>query len=585
MHMFARYWRWMRQCKALSWWTVILAGIAALAEGGALVVLIPIFDIFSGPHSGSSILQKFGWEPDNETLLWASIGAFVFLAFLAAVTRALSEILGMWVKSRVETAMRQEMTDRLLGMEWSHFMRLRQGDISKAMVMEGMQVGTGAMYLVSAAGSLFAAGCYLIISFVMAPDLTFLALAFGALGGGVYVLGGRRVRKHADQLSQMVGDIGEKSAELFGNLKYFRATGGEQSLRARARELFDGYGTTYLKSQIYAPALRGGIEILAALFIAGFIFYHLGVKQGSVAGIILFLAVFYRMVPRILNGQSFLFQARTYLTWLDTYEERLKLAESHELPPAGSFAPVFEKSLRFENVSFTYVDAPAAVLNGIDLDIKKGSCIALVGPSGGGKTTLTDLLTGLARPTDGRITVDGTNLQEISPTMWRQRIGLVMQEPLILHSSVAANVMMGSAVTDYDKLQRCLMQADAWDFVVDLPDGINTIVAEKGARLSGGQRQRIAIARALYRDPELLILDEATSALDSHAEERVQTVIERMKGSVTMVIVAHRLKTVRLADQIVFLRDAGIVEQGTWNQLMDKQGAFYDLAKSQGAVS
>jgi ABC-type multidrug transport system fused ATPase/permease subunit len=586
MNMMSAYFRLLRACRGLSIAAIVLAGVAAVAEGIALVALIPILDVFSGRASPAldMVFSRLGWQPQGEVLLAACLGAFVLLALLASGTRAASEILALWVKTKVETSMRLEMTDALLNMEWSHYVKLRQGDISKAMVLEGMQVGTGAMFMVSAAGALLAALCYLLVSFTVAVDLTLMALAFGVMGGCIYLFASRNVRKHADQLSQMVGDIGEKSSELFGNLKYFRATGQEHELRSRSSRLFDSYGLTYLKSQVFTPALRGGIELLAAVFIAGFLFYHLGYRKGSIAEILVFLAVFYRMVPRILSAQSYLFQARTYLTWHDTYHARVQLAQSHRLPDGGSLAPHFEHQLVFENVSFTYPNESRAVLNDVSLAIRKGECVALVGPSGGGKTTMTDLLTGLLRPSAGAVTVDSVDLNTLDAVAWRRQIGLVMQEPLILHASVAANVAMNETVVDPQRLQDALQHADAWEFVSRLPEGADTVVAEKGARLSGGQRQRISIARALYRSPQLLVLDEATSALDSHAEERIQSVIDDMKGSTTLVIVAHRLKTVKMADKIVVIEGGIIAESGTWDELMARQGVFHQMAQMQGLL-
>jgi ATP-binding cassette, subfamily C, bacterial len=576
----------LRRCTGLALGAVLLAGVAAVAEGFALAALMPVLDVFSGAASPTlmSWLERSGLAAEPRYVLLVCLGGFVLLALAAAVTRGASEILGLWIKARVETGMRQDMTDGLLNTAWSQFVLLRQGDISKAMVIEGMQVGTGAMYLVSAAGSALAALCYLIISFAVSAELTLMALGFGVLGGVIYLIAARHVRLHADRLSQLVGDIGDKSAELFGNLKYFRATGQEDELRTRSSRLFDAYGDAYLRSQVFAPALRSGIEMLAALFIAGFLYLHLGYRNGSVAEILIFLAVFYRMVPRILNAQSLLFQARTFRTWIDTYNERLERVRAHQLPPAGDAPPTFQERIRLEQVSFTYPGESRAVLKQIDLEIKKGDCLALVGTSGGGKTTIADLLTGLLRPTGGRITVDGIDLNCLDANGWRQGIGLVMQEPLVLHTSIAENVALGSGKPDLDRVHQALELANAWEFVRNLPQGIDTVVAEKGARLSGGQRQRISIARALYRQPRLLLLDEATSALDGEAEERVQEAIEHMKGVTTMVVVAHRLKTVRIADRIAVLSNGELAEIGTWDDLIARGGTFHQMARTQGLV-
>lgn len=583
MNTLKRYAPWLQICRAVSFWAIVLAGFAALAEGLALAALIPLLDVMSGRASGEleRLWRAIDWQPQPMALLLLCLALFVGLAGLAAFTRSLSEILGLDVKTRVETAIRERMTDALLAMEWTAFVKLRQGDVSKAMVLEGMQVGTGAMYVVSALGAGLAATCYLLISFAVAPDLTVIALAFGVLGGAVYMLASRSVRQYADRLSHLAGDIGDRSAELFGNLKYFRATGQEQELRHRAADLFDTYGRTYLKSQAFAPALRGGIEVLAALFIAGFLFFHLGIRGGSVAEILIFLAVFYRMVPRLLNAQSYLFQARTHLTWLDTYDARLSAARQASQSATGLATPRFERVIRFKDVSLSFPGQERPTLKSINLDIPRGQCIALVGPSGGGKTTLTDLLTGLIRPTEGSIEIDGQELNELEQTAWRSRIGLVMQEPLMLHASIATNVAMRSQGVDRRRVEEALKAADAWEFVSQLPDGIDTITAERGARLSGGQRQRIAIARALYREPAILILDEATSALDSLAEERIQAVVDRMRHRMTTIVVAHRLKTVRSADCIAVLANGEIRESGTWDELMARRGMLHEMAQRQ----
>ena len=584
MNMLMRYARLLRPCRKLCVLTILLAGTAAVAEGLAMAALIPLLDSFSG--RSSALLDRpvifFGKTPEGATLLLLYLVFFVFLAALAAITRSLAGGINFAVQTRVEATVRNKMTDALLAMEWSYFIKMRQGDISKAMVVEGMQIGTGAMFVVSAAGSMLAALCYLTISFAVSVDLTLISILFGLLGGGVYLLASYRIRRYADQLSQLVGNIGERATELFGNLKYFRATGQEDALRDRSRELFHSYGRTYLRSQLFAPTLQGGIEILAALFIAGFLFYHLGIKQGPVAEMLVFLAIFYRMVPRLLNTQSSLFQARTYLTWLTTYETRLEEAEKNALQANGSATPCFEHAIRLVDVSVHYPEQPTPVLENIQLEIKKGSFVALVGPSGGGKTTLTDLLTGLLTPSSGCLLIDGQKLDNVDIKSWRTQIGLVMQEPFMFHASVAANVAMTNSAVDRERVEQSLKQADAWEFVSALEQGMDTVIAEKGARLSGGQRQRIAIARALYRKPALLILDEATSALDGQAEERIQTVIDGMRHQITMLAVAHRLKTVQQADKIYVVAEGGIKESGSWDELMAQHGMFYEMAKLQG---
>lgn len=580
MSQLAAYHPLLRPFRGLTAAAVLLGGASALLEGVALGALLPVIDA-SGPAAQmlGRWLAAAGVGPKR--LLLVSLVGFVMLVLVAAAARAWSEILLVKVKTVIEKRVRQTMTDALLGMRWSRFISVRQGDIGKAMVMEGLQIGTGAQHLVGAWGSALAAACYFVMAVFISPSLAGMSLLFGAFGGLVYVLGARRVRRSADALSRMSGEIGERVNDVFGNLKYFRSTGMEAEMRARAVDLFDDFADTYYRSQVFSPVLRGVVEALAGLFVAAFLFHHLAIAGGSIAAVLVFLGIFYRMAPRLLNLQNSLFQARTYITWLRSYEERMQMAGQAAEASRGGAAVTFGSQIEFRQVGYRYDGADVDALDGIDLALRRGETLAFVGASGGGKSTLVDLLTGLLVATRGSLTVDGVDMRNIDIELWRHRIGIVMQDTLMLNDSVARNVALGEGSPDPDKVERCLRAADAWDFVSRLPLGIDTVVAEHGARFSGGQRQRLAIARALYREPLLLILDEATSALDSESEERIQRVIEDMRGRMTIVQIAHRLKTVQSADRIVVLREGRVCESGAWNDLMSQRGELFRLASLQ----
>lgn len=222
------------------------------------------------------------------------------------------------------------------------------------------------------------------------------------------------------------------------------------------------------------------------------------------------------------------------------------------------------------------------MITDISLTVRPGECVAIVGASGGGKSTLLDLTTGLLRPSSGFVSLDGRPLNELDREAWCQRIGLVMQESPLFHASVLTNIAWGDSVPNVGLAIDCARRAHAWDFIETLPEGLNTIIGERGARLSGGQRQRLGIARALYRQPALLILDEATSALDGEAETVVQSALEELKGRFAILMVAHRLKTVRMADRIVVMNAGRLVEEGAWNDLVLARGHFYEMLAHQG---
>jgi ABC-type multidrug transport system fused ATPase/permease subunit len=237
-----------------------------------------------------------------------------------------------------------------------------------------------------------------------------------------------------------------------------------------------------------------------------------------------------------------------------------------------------------EKVSFGYPGAEATVLADVSWLVRPGETVAFVGESGAGKTTMLDLVTGLLDPTAGRITIDGVPLTELDVEAWQSHIGLVLQESPLFHATVRANVV-GDRAEDEELVWSCLAAAHARGVVEELPSGLDTVIGERGGRLSGGQRQRLGLARALYREPWLLILDEATSALDSLSESLVLEALRGLHGNVSMMIVAHRLATVEMADRIYVLDAGRVVQSGSWSELLaDTDGPFARIAAKQGLL-
>ena len=243
----------------------------------------------------------------------------------------------------------------------------------------------------------------------------------------------------------------------------------------------------------------------------------------------------------------------------------------------------FNEKLVLKNLSFSYT-GENKVLNSIDIIIHKNKTVAFVGPSGSGKSTLIDMLTGILKPDSGEIFIDGTKVDNLSIKEWRTGVGYITQENIVFNTTLKENIGLR---TNFDlqenkKVENALSSAHALDFAINLSEGLDTILGERGVRLSGGQRQRVSIAREIFKNPVLLIMDEATSALDATSEQIVQGSINELNGKTTIVIIAHRLATVKNADIIYVLNEGKIVESGSFEQLVKLNGYFSEQVKLQG---
>jgi subfamily B ATP-binding cassette protein HlyB/CyaB len=269
---------------------------------------------------------------------------------------------------------------------------------------------------------------------------------------------------------------------------------------------------------------------------------------------------------------------------LDRMDEVLQEKTEGQVPAEVTAHPLsrVEGHIQCAQVGFDYGSPDAApVLCDISFEIRPGEHVAVVGPSGSGKTTLARLLLGLLRPTRGRILIDGRDLADLDLAAFRQQVGVVLQDNLLVHGTVRENIALGDPHPDEDRVMAVACQTGAHEFIVAMPHGYDSLVGEMGFTLSGGQRQRIAIARALYRDPRILIFDEATSALDKPSESRVRKNLQAVLAGRTVIVISHRVSTIRQADRIMVLQEGSIVEQGTHDQLVALRGAYHGLVTDQ----
>jgi ABC-type multidrug transport system fused ATPase/permease subunit len=247
----------------------------------------------------------------------------------------------------------------------------------------------------------------------------------------------------------------------------------------------------------------------------------------------------------------------------------------------GNIAPDFTRPILIDNISFSYPNAETPTINKLAMTIPPRESIAIVGESGSGKSTLANILTALAKPQDGALSINGQTYDELDIPSLRSSIGYITQESVVFNDTVKNNITLWENNADMDKVMAAAKKAHAHDFIMDMPDGYDTMLGDDGVNISGGQRQRLTIARELYRDPPIIIFDEATSSLDSATEENIQREIDEMRGERTIVIIAHRLSTIRNCDTIFVMEKGEIVESGTYEALVSKKGKFHEMIKRQ----
>jgi len=372
---------------------------------------------------------------------------------------------------------------------------------------------------------------------------------------------------------------GVKEITVLGTQSYFERAFARARREAAAIEVI---------VQTMGVLPRVVIETLMVGLIVGMIFATVLAGRDlteTLALLGLFAAAAFRVMPsanRALLAVNGIKWGQKHLD--EVYEDLMTFRHwSESRAPKSSAKLPFNKSLRVEDVSYVYPVSERNVLDAVSFEIRRGEATGLVGASGAGKTTLADLILGLLSPTEGRITVDGADIADVSDA-WRRNLGYVPQSIFVMDDTLKRNVALGQddGAIDDERMRLAIRLAQLDDVVAELPAGLDSILGENGIRLSGGQRQRVGIARALYNDPELLVLDEATSSLDTETEHEISKAIEFLSGKKTLIIIAHRLSTVRSCKRILFMKEGKLVDHGTFDELRDRNKDFRRLVELSG---
>ncbi|MCC7142869.1 MAG: ABC transporter ATP-binding protein [Candidatus Eisenbacteria bacterium] len=394
---------------------------------------------------------------------------------------------------------------------------------------------------------------------------------------------GQTLRRSTRVSQAKLGRLTAVMSETFSGMRIVKAFSLEEERARRFSAETQGYARTMIKMTRTGSLATPLTEILGVL-VAAVILWFAGAaiagEGGASGGFLLFIVGMLSMMQPIKALSQVNIKIQQGLGAAQRVFELLDTRPSVEDPASPVPLTRFERELRYEQVAFAYREG-VPVLRGIDLTVHRGEVVALVGPSGGGKSTLVDLLPRFYDPTGGRITLDGGDLRGYRLHDLRGLIGLVTQETILFEGTIGQNILMGRPEATPSELEAAARAANAHDFIVQMPEGYDTWIGERGSMLSGGQRQRLAIARAILKNPAILIFDEATSALDSESEALVQEAIDRLLTGRTAIVIAHRLSTVRNASRIAVVADGAIVQVGRHEELLAEGGLYRRLHEMQ----
>jgi ATP-binding cassette subfamily C protein len=573
---------------------ISLTVLYSLTEGIGFTLLLPTLQIAglnlvgqgdAGRYAAmvSAVFVASGLQPSLILLL----GIFVMLVGARTLLEQMQNVWRYALQQNVEHHLRRRLYRAIAGANWLFVCRNRASDFSHALTSEIDRIGIATDVILQLVGDIVIGILYLTIAFALSAGMTALVLMSGGLLAFAFRGRIQAIEETGEEVSASTKSLYAATTEHLQSLKAAKTYGSEARNFSIFSNLSAGVAQANvdgMRQQAIAAALfeLGSVVILAAV-----LFLSIRMLAVPPASILILLLLFARVMPRIMAGQrSYRAFVNSLPSFANVVDIEVRCAAAAERPAHPQQRLSLTRDLVADDVSFTYGEGRLHAVSHLNLAIPAGKIVALVGPSGAGKSTIADILMGLIAPDSGRLKLDGRTLGLESVGGWRDQIGYVAADTFLFHDTIRANLKWARPDTNEDEMLGALRDAAAYDFVAGLRDGLDTIVGDRGILVSQGERQRLALARAFLRNPSMLILDEATNSLDSENEGRVLDAIEHRRGELTVVLIAHRLSTVRWADLIYVVEGGRVVESGDWSSLSAlRAGRFRALWEAQSLIT
>ncbi|MGJ4953888.1 ABC transporter ATP-binding protein [Bradyrhizobium sp. HKCCYLS20291] len=553
---------------------LILMMLTGLSEGAGLLLLIPLLDLLGpSPGAGGAHLSRALAFVGLPMTLQAMLALFVGVVVIRNILQYARERLAASVQFRFVDSLRRQCLSAVLNAEWRWLVGQRQSDHASLLLTDVNRTGIGLNAGIALLAGVATTLAYLCAALLVSWKVTALA---GVSGGLVFWLLARQRRK-ALQLGRTLGDAGRALhadvQQSLAGIKLAKTLGAEHLQHATILASSSNLQTYQLAFVAGASLSKALFQTAGAGLVAIYVYVGLSWWRLPMAEILTLVAVFARLIPMFGGLQQ---QLHLWLHAVPAFAEAEQLLAECRRAAQPSSSPgatplVLRREISLARVTVRHAGRDEPALADVSLRFPVRTTTAIIGPSGAGKSTLVDVIAGLLEPDSGSVAVDGAALSGTARASWRQTLAYVPQELFLFNDTVRANLLWARPIASETELHDALRLAAA-DFVMRLPDGLDTVIGDAGTRLSGGERQRIAIARALTTRPDVLILDEATSALDLDADQRIQEVLDSLRGRMTIFIIRHRLSHLDRTDQVVALREGRVIASGRWQEVSGVMG-------------